>query len=632
MLPYFGEGAIFIERGELMLQYPINFYPDGHTIDPSGAEAQRTISFTFKGDVLQSVHYKVYNYDTEELITGDFNYWDDGRYNGTTISNKDIFSDTSIFPINREYCYVIQCLLTQGQSNTLLCDRFVLRGELVEDYDHANDTVNMTLEDKINLIYEWNVDSQGIHTPVIENVSGTNRTFGIIKMRIGNEEHTILSYNYNTGEIVLDNAFSSDYPKGTPYQLYSNYLITQQYFVKTNATPSFSGLQAKWAGESGAGQIMAGVNFTADYSLIAYPPLKYYTVTMEKQIGEDVINGNNITRHYAKIFETERKYSQNVEAKFIDDYDVYNEFIGLPVGNSQTRRYLFTVNGVLQNGMKISAELENEAPERIDRTVISHLNMSYGNFGTNYNSVKLTWEHTTDLDFRSGGGIRIYRYDMDADDVIISRKLLASVVAKDDVFIDSTVSTHGNYKYVLMPFMRAGEIGHIFNFLVTDTINLDMYGYTITELIGGNATTFNGKAYYTLGDSWHLRADIEDTTVTQNTDKVLHVGYGKYSSATHTGLNYMSGTFTGAIVQPNCDGETKWKDDIGLVKAWREFITKDCIYLLRSQKGDVWVVNVVDNPTTTYDEKYKPITTSVSFNWAECASIDDIMVVSGNVW
>ena len=94
----------------------------------------------------------------------------------------------------------------------------------------------------------------------------------------------------------------------------------------------------------------------------------------------------------------------------------------------------------------------------------------------------------------------------------------------------------------------------------------------------------------------------------------------------------MSGTFNGAIVQANCDGEVKWKDDINLVKAWRDFITRDCIYLLRSQKGDVWVVNVIDNPTTTYDEKYKPITTSVSFNWAECASIDDIMVVSGNVW
>ena len=82
----------------------------------------------------------------------------------------------------------------------------------------------------------------------------------------------------------------------------------------------------------------------------------------------------------------------------------------------------------------------------------------------------------------------------------------------------------------------------------------------------------------------------------------------------------------------NCSGEVKWRDDIALVKAWRDFITRDCIYLLRSQKGDVWVVNIIENPTTSYEEKYRPISTSVSFTWAECASVDDIMVVSGNVW
>lgn len=631
MLPYFGEGAIFIERGELMLQYPINFYPDGHTIDPSGAETQRTIRFTFKGDVLQSAHYKVYNYDTEELVATDFDEFNDGAYNGVTISNNRIFNNTSIFPINREYRYVIQCLLTQGQSNTLMCDRFVLRGELVEDYDHDNDTVNLTIEDKINLIYEWNVDAQGIHTPVVENVSGADVTFGIIKMRIGDEERTIMSYNYNTGEIVLDFAFSHDYSKGTPYQLYSNYLITQQYFVKTNATPSFSGLQARWAGESGGTNV--GVNFSADYSLTTYPPLKYYTVMLEKQVSDDV---DGQPRHYTKIYETEKIFSQEIQTKFVDDYDVYAIGYDLPVGNSNTRRYLFTLKGVLQNGMKISAQLESVAPERTTWTPIMHLNIAYGSWDNAQNSVKLTWIHSDENAFPETGAVRIYRYDMDANDVVLGRKLLASAYATDDIFIDSTVSTHGNYRYVLIPFQRIGGGGYSSGVshapVISDKIKLDMYGYTIVELLRDVTTTYNGKPFYHMGDSWHLRADIEDTTVTQNTDKVLHVGYGKYSSATHTGLNYMSGTFTGAIVQPNCDGETKWKDDIGLVKAWRKFITKDCIYLLRSQKGDVWVVNVVDNPTTTYDEKYKPITTSVSFNWAECASIDDIMVVSGNVW
>ena len=612
-----------------MLQYPINFYPDGNAIDPDGELAQKTVSFTFKGDVLQSVHYKVYNCDTEELVLTDFDYFiPNRRYNDEDISNQRILSNVYAPSYGAGNRYVMQCLLTQGQSGYLMCDRFVLRGELTEDYDHTNDTVNMKIEDKINLIYEWNSNAQGIHTPVVENVEGVDRTFGIIQIIMGGAYRTIQSYNYNTGEIVLDSPWSEDMPKGTPYQLYANYLITQQYFFKAATTPVIYGKQAKWAGETGGG--MVGVKFYADYPLTAYDYLKYYTVTLSKQVGDDI---ENQPRHYAKIYETDKIYSQNIEAQFVDDYDVYEIGGDFPVGNSNTRRYLFTVNGVLQNDMQITAELESVAPERDSTVQITNLAVESINTGEYYNSAKITWQCVT-AEFRTAGGVRIYRYDMNAMDIIRDRVLLASVYASDEEFIDGTISTHGTYKYVLIPFGRAGGIyGTSYVPCISDEFTTDMYGYTITELrIGDTTTNFNGKPSYRLGESWHLRADIEDTTVTQNTDKVLHVGYGKYSSVTHTGLNYMSGTFNGAIVQANCDGEVKWKDDINLVKAWRDFITRDCIYLLRSQKGDVWVVNVIDNPTTTYDEKYKPITTSVSFNWAECASIDDIMVVSGNVW
>lgn len=626
MLPCFGEGAILIERGELMLQYPINFYPDGHTVDPSGELDQRTVKFTFKGDVLYSVHYRVYNYDTEEVVTSTFtNYSTNQIYNNESVSIDNLIVNPPFTSGGNEKRYVLQCLLTQGESNMLLCDRFVLRGELVDDYDLSDDGTNIKIEDKINLIYEWNVDNQGVHTPVIEN---ENQIFGIIKMQIGSERRTIMSYNYNTGEVVLDYAFYHDYPAGTPYQLYSNYLITQQYFFKTMTTPSFSNLRVRWAGQSGTPVIMNGVEFNADYILNEDNALKYYTITMEKQVGDDV---DGQPRHYIKIYETGRTYSSRVTAKFFDDYDYYDENIGFPVGNSNTRRYLFTVNGVLQNGMKISAQIESEAPERIDEDVLYRLNVSQINTNEYHNSVKLTWRIEAGI-FGAAGGIRIYRYDMSEDDVIHTRVLLASVYASDEMFIDSTVSPHKTYRYLLVPFWRlGGNVGLACNPLMSDEFTTDLYGYTITELIY-DGKSYNGKVGYRIGESWHLRAEIEDSTITQNTDKVLHVGYGKYSSATHTGLNYMSSTFNGSIVQVDCEGEKKWCDDIELVNAWRDFITRDCIYLLRSQKGDVWVVNVVDNPTTTYDEKTITIPTSVSFNWAECASIDDIMVVVGQGW
>lgn len=300
-----------------MLQYPINFYPDGATLDPSGDVTQRKLQFTFKGDVLFAWTWKVYDYDTEEklVLNQPFQYATSSsglHYNNESISDNNAFADTTIFPVDTEHRYVIQCCLCQGTGlNNLIHDRFVLRGELADDYDHSTDLTNMLIEDKINLIYEWDVPASNIRTPIV--VFDTNyRTLGTIIMKIGNEECTIASYNYNTGELVIDAALAADYPKGTPYQLYANYLITQQYFFKTIATPSITNLQAKWAGAEGSSR-MVGVNITADYTLNEYNPLKYYTVTMEKQVGDDV---DNEPRHYVKLYETEKIYSQKIATSF----------------------------------------------------------------------------------------------------------------------------------------------------------------------------------------------------------------------------------------------------------------------------------------------------------------------------
>ena len=185
--------------------------------------------------------------------------------------------------------------------------------------------------------------------------------------------------------MVIDAALTADYPKGTPYQLYANYLITQQYFFKTIPTPSFTNLSAVWA--SASTPYNTGVHFSADYLINEYNALKYYTVTLEKQVGDDI---DGQPRHYVKVYETDKIYSQQIKQTFYDDYDVYSEAAGLPVGNSNTRRYLFTVNGVLQNGMKISAQLESQAPERVDMDVIYRPTVQQINTSEYHNAVKLT--------------------------------------------------------------------------------------------------------------------------------------------------------------------------------------------------------------------------------------------------
>ena len=600
-----------------MIQYPINFYPDGNTFDPRDINTGK-ISFIFKGDKMISTHFRVYNYDTESFVKEDYTIAS-VVYNGNGVSApQNFFESREAFPIDKEYRYVVQCLISQGNRiGEPIFDRFILRGEINEDYEHGTNTNTIMIEDKIHLIYEWNVDENNICRPTYIS---TDLVAGII-MKIGNEQRVITSYNFNSGEVTLESAFENDYPKGTPYQLYSSYLITQQYFFKTIPEPSFTNVQANWAGEASIGR---GVQLIADYNLNEYNPIKYYTVTMEKQNGADI---EQQPRHYYKIYETEKIYSQNINVNFIDDYDVDSEF--LPVGNSDSRRYLFTIKAVLQNGMTIQDSLESEAPERDNETgFITDINIDIGKFDNYYNVTRITWTYHEDST-KPDLTLRIYRYNMDSENILRDRRLIASIIPEGEEFIDASICTHGKYRYVIVPFRNT--IGYAYTPIVTNEVVIDEYGYTITELKNLD-NLINGKASYRIGESWHLRADVEDTTITQNTDKALHVGYGKYSSVTHTTTNYMSSTFNGALVQPNCDGEIEWRDDIGLVNAWRDFITRDCIYLLRSQKGDVWVVNIVDNPTTNYVEKYKPIPTNVSFSWAECASIDDIMVISGTIW
>lgn len=596
-----------------MLQYPINVYPDNITLDLANNNANK-IKFTFKGDVLTQYLWRLYDYDTETVVsekkTIDYNQMlTPIAYNNEGVVSNAEWGD---LPRDKEYRYIMQFMFTQSDYTDRvyenIYDRFVLRGETNEAYTSGT---SLVIEDRINLIYEWNKQGD-MCRPTIARLQGADRVVAGVVIEINGVRKLINSYNYATGEIELESAFDDELPKGTPYQLYSNYLVTQQYFFKTLPTPMFTNLNAKWDTRN-------GVHFTADYSQIQNAPLKYYTITMDKQIGEDE---EGKPRIYHKIATTDKRYSQNVDYTFIYDYDIdqiIRDDDDISRGNALTRRYCFTINGVLQNGMKISAEYECEQPEREQDEAISNLVVQQGRNLDEYNSVQLTWDENEG--YTIGMGYRVYRYDMNADDVVNSRILVGD--ARYNRYTDVTVSNHGSYRYLVIPYGIAGIIG-AFQPLLSDVVSTDYYGYTITELIdfGHNV---NGKPFYKIGDTWCLLADIQDSTITQNTDKVLHVGYGKYSSATSTATNYMSSTFTGALVQPDCESEKKYRDDIALVQAWREFITRDCIYLLRSQKGDVWVVNIVENPTTEYQENIKQLPTTVSFSWAECCGIDEIM-------
>ena len=133
---------------------------------------------------------------------------------------------------------------------------------------------------------------------------------------------------------------------------------------------------------------------------------------------------------------------------------------------------------------------------------------------------------------------------------------------------------------------------------------------------------YNCMKVCTARETWKFSTEVEDTTIVQNTEKKLHVGSAQYPLISHSDTQYMSGTLTAMLGHLDC-ATSEYADNIELLTAWRKFITRDTEYLLKSPKGDIWLVGITDNPSTSYDEKSIDKLTKFTFSWAELRSVDD---------
>ena len=597
-------GTSILEEVKCLLQYPINVYPDNVTVDGTTDANDRKVHFTFKGDMLRAYVVRffdyetgnvvvndspIYSYDSENYVFNNIGYNNDYMEVGGLISS---LTTSVLLP----HSYVMQMMLINGtvQLSGDNTDRFVLRGKIVEGCLAGG--TSLTIEDGINSIYEWDLSANNIRQPVkvIEN----QREYSLNKMFIiiNGEQKLISSYNYATGEITLDMGVTNAVEDGTDYQIYSNYLVTEQYYFKTKGLPILTNLYATFDAR--------GIHFTGGCNDI----VTYYTVKMQKKSSSDV---------YIDVAETDKIYSQLIKYDFCDDYDC-SEF---NAGNDTTRKYRFIVNAVTQDGFNITAiSSDFTAPERTDTDIIESATLS-----------KTRDSYYVYVDWTvSGVSNRNYRiYRINVKDVA-HKQLVGDVESGYTAFYDYTIGKHETYKYMIVPYNPTNGSAEIDNAFLTDEIALDEYGYSITA-IADTDKNVDGKPFYLIDSTmaWTFLADIEDTTVTQNLDNVLHVGYGKYSSKTSTNVNYASGTVSGYLGQVNClGGRTTFTDDIDIVRKWREFITRDCQYVLQSPKGDRWMVNITENPTTQYEESNPKLSTKFTFSWAECGSLDDIMVDS----
>ena len=634
-------GQCYKKEGEKMIQYPINVTPQDMAVD---ASQNIIVRYTFQGDYLSKNIIRIYNYDSGELAYTTFISPSSGfiGYNGDQCS--------FIIPANtlsNGHKYVLQMCMIQFTLNGLspLANMPVF-GDKVKV---ASTGSVVYVDGNITSIYPWN-ESDGEYTPT--EYSG-NAVTGMT-IRINGVERTITSYrskaaigDVDYGIIAIDSPFGFNITEGMDYEIYSNFYITPQYFFLTNDLPVVTLSHTCYSNR---------INVEGIYSQAQNVMIKKYNFKLYWSNNSgfvDSTGSSQDTGMRARLVETTKDiYSQNIKYAFWNPYyhDMDNE-------NNTTDYYKIicectTQNDVIQTYDDIITINPN------DYSDISHW------IGNRLYEFKVWWDREKGAVYHSlrgygsaglyhpEGTYELFREDLESGEIVKLHPhhyTQTGEYGAELVGYDMTASTHGKYRYTLIKFdntegYRGGVIIPVHDESYTGdtlfpsaTIEINENSYYITELdmflFNDSIIHPNEKAQETqnfkIGDTWQFMCEIENTTVVNNLDRMTHVGYSQYISSTSTKVNYMSGTLSAMLGYMNC-AEKKFIDTIVTVRAWRKFITQPKAFLLKSQKGDVWVVNVTDNPQTTYDESYKGIPTTFTFSWAECMDVSDTCIYDYN--
>ena len=637
-----------------MVQYPTNVYPDNVCFDADVSDSNNRIAFQFNGDIMSGILYHVYNYNTGELVydTGAmYQSHTPWAYNGQEYST---FEGLFVDELDNGEDYALQLMPIQytADGSSPLCDMFMLRGLVQQNY-LTTDTY-MVIEDKISSIYEWNATSE----LGWRNIVSLNGVYAAVcEIVIGEESRYITAYNEKTGEVQLSSAFSANIPANTKYQIYCNYKVSPLYFFKCRETPTITATFAvQDCTSTMASDSAIGFHITATFSggdsLINHYQIKlYWNYTGDNTVPWRLVDESPII------------YSQLIDYTFFDDFvlhykkRVHGEIVEVPAEQNTPLYYKAVVEVVTTDGLSCTGETSayqcGGSTIDVPTTEIQYLVLHNQDKPDTYYPDSMD----SSLDTRTPnmkhsihivGGIRsdseLRTFPEHTKYTYYRENLQTGELRPLESADDMTVPTKGKFRYWYVP--RSATAGNAYlkgishldieltaDDAFTNVTNLtaanpkgNLNGYTITELILRDKNNQWGtKPRYRVGDQWKFVGEIQDNPITQNMDKYLHVNYSAYPTLTSTKTNYLSGTVTALNGYVDCVTK-KYKDDIDLVRAWREFISRQGIYMLKTQKGDVLIVTVTDNPTTTYHEQAPYYETTFSFNWAEVMNVKDIKV------
>lgn len=623
-----------------MIQYPIN--PSTETFDAT--EAGHGCFATFQGDILTYQHVKIFNYDTGEVVWNSLYGKPDASpiaYNGQTFNT--LFRDDR--PCENGKRYVWQVSMTQKtiDGSSFIYDMPVLGGRLSRD----SSGTTLYIADNLTSIYPWgklgNIYSR---TMAVGNVP-TNS----MMIKVNGEEREIISYETGVeidgetyGVITVDSAFTGTFTTADNYFIYSSFLISPQYFFQCDSTPSVSLSHICYGNRI----LCNGLYSQAENVQMKYHRLKLYWANNGAFLDKEDIVVEESTSDYKRrlVSDSGNIYAQNIQYEFWYPYrhDVANPPM---YGDNSTDYYKVVCEVVTQNGTLYQTEEVFELAPITPEETSTPDDFKLYDFKVYWDSAlgSVTYRISGYGSKTSTNSYTIFRTNVESEETVAMRFFYVSTDVDDNyarIGRDITAPCRGKYRYSIGFFLMGRFVRMELRddspyigggYLPNANIEINEYAYYIVDLdyfpdtdsVYHPTARDDEKLTFKPKSIWKFVGDIQDTTVTNNLDRVTHVGYNRYIASTSTETNYMSGTLSAMLGYVDC-ATKKYFDTIALVRAWRTFITQQKAFLLKSQKGDVWVVNITDNPSTQYSEMLRELPTTFTFSWAEVYSIDDIEI------
>ena len=611
--------------------------------DADGDSVAPVWSFTFQGDYLSWGQIECYDVDTDEVTwfayfpkDADWRAQENLRFNGDSIRIRDTVMQTNGIS-GRNYKWLLRQYQNDPTTNAPKCDIRFGSG-IVQEVSSGGTGTTIRIDTGI--------------TKLRNPYYFEDMLIGCTYIEINHERRMIVDYNKTTGVATLADGFSAGVVNvGDLYRLYTNYIESGYYDFKIRDIPVLT--ETSSVDANGALNLQGtyahpnNVNMEAyRYKIYAYGGASSYTSGQLASTFTDEVDNQHLPIGGGLSSDIVGKRLILAVSPSVTTTPVTVGYTGTIVDyniSTGIATLLQPIAGTIEPSLYYSIVMGTE-------TLIEESNLAY-NYHLDFKTYAYFWDKQLSIvletiskekqyatktimaNYASGAGslsttITLEQLDV-SHSVLVSAPNLTGTVnvyRKDEnnqmwlhigqlpssgQFIDRTAGNNHTYTYRLHKYNAQPKD--------SDEIETNFMGWTVTALTPKDTPYQNNRTMYKAGETWHFIAGNQPSDISHNLGIVEHDGTSEFPTTSRSNNKFERGTFTANLLTIECPSN-EILDDIERVERWQRFINGDNPFLLKSDKGDVWIINIVGTPTRQYDESTSKVLTTVSYEWVQ---VDD---------